>query len=91
MKREEFEAKHGKLPSHAVYIDMDAPGAKGPAVRTTAGWTDDQIRGKSLDYFDAQIASNAKAIEGLRKSLRDLETRDGDLRLIRQRRLALGD
>lgn len=56
----------------------------------TAGWTDDQIRAKSIKELDAMIESGEKALDSLRKTLRAEEDRINDLRRVRQRKTDIG-
>ena len=91
MKREEFEAKHGRLPPHAVYIDLDDPRNQVPPEPVTAGWTDTQIRGKSLAEIQAQIDTGEKGLASLKETIRAEEKRVDDLRLIKARKLQIGD
>ena len=87
MKREIFEEKYGKLGSNAVYIDLDEQ--KTPPEPVTAGWTDTQIRNKSLEEIDSMIASGDAGILNLTQTLDNEIKRIDDLRRIRKRKLEL--
>jgi hypothetical protein len=56
----------------------------------TGGWTDDQIRAKSMQEIDAMIESGMKGVESLRATVRAEEARIDDLRRVKGRKLALG-
>lgn len=87
MKRELFEAKHGKLGSNVVYIDLDEQQV--PPEPETAGWTDTQIRNKSLEELDAMISSGDLGVENLKQTLDTEIERVEDLRRIRKRKLEI--
>lgn len=72
--------------ANVTFIDM----GRGEGVRKTAGWTDEQIRAKSVADIDQMISQNEKAAQGLRRALEDQENRLAGLRMVRQRRLDLG-
>ena len=56
----------------------------------TAGWTDDQIRAKSMTELDAMIDSGLKGIKSLEATLNAERNRVDDLRRVKGRKLALG-
>ena len=69
-------------------IDMDANPDK--YERKTAGWTDEQIKNKTVAEFDAMINSAQLAIENLEDTVREQKERAMDLQRIRGRRVELG-
>lgn len=69
-------------------IDMDANPDK--YERKTAGWTDEQIKNKTVAEFDAMINSAQLAIDSLEATVRDQKERVVDLQRIRGRRTELG-
>jgi len=87
MKQEEFEKLHGKLGENTVYIDLDEQQA--PPEPTTCGWTDDQIRNKSLKEFDAMISSGELGIASLQQTIDTEVKRIDDLRRVRNRKTDL--
>lgn len=89
MKKEEFEAKHGKLGDNVTYIDLDDPANQVPPEPTTAGWTDSQIRAKPLEEIDAMISSGEIGIQNLQETLDNEVKRVRDLRRVRDRKLEL--
>lgn len=91
MKKEEFEAKHGRLPAHATYIDLDEQRRNTPPEVITGGWTDSQIRGKSEQEILAMVEGCERLIETLRQNVRSEEDRLYDLRAIQRRKQQLGD
>lgn len=91
MNKTMFEERHGKLPSNVVYLDLDDPRNQVPPEVVTAGWTDTQIRSKHLVEINQMIASNEKALESLRETIKGEQKRVDGLQLIRQRKLLLGD
>ncbi len=56
----------------------------------TAGWTDDQIRAKSMQELDAMIVTGEKGLQNLKDTVRKEEARIDDLRRVKGRKLALG-
>lgn len=88
ISREEFEATYGRLPPDAVYIDLDATKT---IERVTAGWSDTQIKGKSVTELDALIKSAGLNIQSLEESVSGERQRLHDLQAIRNRKLELGD
>lgn len=90
MKREEFEAKHGRLASGVVYLDLDDPANQVPREKITCGWSDSQISAKSIEDFDELINQSVLAANSLRDTLAQQNQRITDLRKIRKRKLALG-
>ncbi len=88
MKEEEFRRLYD-VPegAHITYIDLDA---QKETPMNTAGWTDDQIRGKSLQEIDAQITSAEAGLTSLRETVRAEEDRLAGLRLVRDRKVVLG-
>jgi len=90
MEREEFESKYGKLPSNATYIDLDAQPKPIPEVMT-AGWSDTQIRGKTVQELDGMINSAQLGIKNLEETLGGERQRLDDLMRIRNRKIEIGD
>lgn len=74
------------LKADGVYLDIPK---KQPEI-LTAGWTDEQIRAKSIQEIDAMISSGEKGIESLKATVRAEEARIDDMRRVRGRKLALG-
>ena len=89
MKRQDFEERYGKLASNVTYIDLDDPENQIPPEPVTAGMTDTQIIVKPVEWFDAQIASSDKQADDLRGTIRGEESRAGELRTLRRRRITL--
>ena len=87
MKKEDFEAVHGKLGDNVSYIDLDEQ--QSPPEPMTCGWTDSQIRNKSLEEFDAMISSGDLGIASLKQTLDTEVQRIEDLRRVRNRKLDL--
>lgn len=87
MKKEEFEKLHGKLSDDVAYIDLDEQQA--PPEPTTCGWTDTQIRNKSLKEFDSMISSGELGIASLQQTLDNEVKRIDDLRRVRNRKTDL--
>lgn len=87
MKKEEFEKLNGKLGGDVLYIDLDEQ--QTPPEPTTCGWTDTQIRNKSLEEFDAMISSGEMGIASLRQTLDNEVQRISDLRRVRNRKTDL--
>lgn len=87
MKKADFEKAHGKLPSDAVYIDLDEQQA--PAEPMTEGLTDSQISRKTLEQWDSEINSAMLGLGKLRETVSSEEARVVKLRNIRNRRLQL--
>jgi hypothetical protein len=87
MKREDFEAVHGKLSSNVTYLDLDEQQV--PPEPTTCGWTDTQIRNKSLEELDAMISSGELGLASLHQTLDNEVKRIEDLRRVRNRKLDL--
>lgn len=82
------EKKALGIPVKAEGVFLHIP-KKQPEI-LTAGWTDDQIRAKSIQELDAMIASGEKGIENLRSTLNAEMARVDDLRRVKGRKLALG-
>ena len=76
------------IPVKAEGVFLHIP-KKEPEI-LTAGWTDDQIRAKSMQELDAMIASGEKGIQSLRDTLTSEQNRVDDLRRVKGRKLALG-
>ena len=87
MKKEEFEKMHGKVSPFTTYIDLDEQ--QKPPEPTTCGWTDTQIRNKSLGEFDAMISSGEMGIASLKETLDKEVQRIEDLRRVRNRKTDL--
>ena len=87
MKKDEFEELHGKLSDNITYIDLDEQQV--PAEPTTCGWTDSQIRNKSLEEFDSMISSGELGLKSLHQTLDNEVKRINDLRRVRNRKLDL--
>ena len=76
------------IPPNAALTVIDM--GEGKVEPKTAGWTDTQIRNKTIAEFDLQINSEELAVEKLRQTVKTQESRISDLRRIRARRLELG-
>jgi hypothetical protein len=87
MKQQEFEKLHGKLGDNITYIDLDEQ--QELPEPTTCGWTDTQIRNKSLEEFDAMISSGDMGIASLKQTLNNEVQRIDDLRRVRNRKTDL--
>jgi hypothetical protein len=59
--------------------------------RLTEGWTDDQIKGKSVSQFEQMINSAELGIEKMQETINQEQARIRSLRRLRQRRLELGE
>jgi len=88
MKKAAFEKVHGKLAPNVVYIDLDDQ-PKAPPEVVTAGWTDTQLRAKSLPELDAMIASGEMALTNLRNIVDTEVERIEGLKKARSRKLLL--
>jgi hypothetical protein len=86
MKKEEFEKLHGRLPPETVYIDLDEQDFQ---ETVTAGYTDTQLRNKSLESFDAEIASGELGLANLEETVAAERQRIAGLRQARARKLVL--
>ena len=74
--------------ANVTLIDLDA--TKTVEVRTH-GWTDEMIRGKSVEEFNALIASRERMVESLQQTIDTERAEIGKLREVRARKLAIGD
>ena len=86
MTDDEKRALNIPLKAEGVFIHIEDE----PPEPKTAGWTDTQIRSKSMSELDAMVGSGEKGLESLRATLKSEEDRIDGLRRIRQRRLDLG-
>lgn len=59
--------------------------------RTTEGWTDEQIKNKSVSDFDQMISSGELGIEKMEETIRQERKRLAGVRNLRKRRLELGE
>lgn len=92
MKQADFERQTGrKVPPEATYIDLDEQNQPKPRERETAGWTDTQIRNRSMQSIDADIASGEAGIDALQAQLDGERQRVMGLRQIKKRKKQLGD
>jgi hypothetical protein len=82
----DFLAALRKNPN-ATFLEL----GNGAVMRKTAGWTDEQIRGKSLKELDSMITQGELATAKLRETLTGEEARIQGLRLVRARKVELGD
>jgi hypothetical protein len=87
MEKRKFEEIHGKIPDNITYIDLDAQ----PKPVMTEGWTDEQIRAKSLDDLNLQVMQAELGVESLRDTLNKEVERIEGLKRVRARKLLLGD
>lgn len=78
-----------RIPPNAALTVIDM--GEGKVEPKTAGWTDTQIRNKTVADFDLQINSEELAVQKLRETVKAQEDRINDLRRIRARRMELGD
>lgn len=85
MKREEFEAKFGKLPSDTVYINLDEQEQE----KITAGWTDDMIRRNSVSKIKEHIRQVECSIENMRGAIESERARLEGLNQVLARKLEL--
>jgi len=88
MKREAFEAIHGRLGGNVMYIDLDEQ--QEPPEPKTAGWTDTQIKAKPMSEIEAMIKTGEMGLESLRETLTKEEDRVSGLRRIRSRKTEVG-
>jgi len=92
MSREERDARKAlniPLGADVTFVDMDSNPDKHE--RKTAGWTDDQVRNKEMSEIDQMIASAQKVVDSLQQTIQEQQGRIADLRLIRNRKLELGN
>ena len=88
MKREEFEAKYGRLPVHATYLDLDDPDVNPQAL--TCGWSDDQIKARPKKAFEQDIAQGQAAITKLEETVEAERQRLVDVQTVYERKLKIG-
>lgn len=69
-----------------TYLDLGA----GIVEMTTEGWTDTQIRGKSIKDLDLMISQHQKVLKTMQDNLRAQQGRIDSLQLIRNRKLVVG-
>lgn len=85
---EEGVRKHLKIAPNAS-VTVLALG-EGEIPVKTAGWSDDQINAKSMVEIETMIRSGELAVENLRQTIAAEEERISGLRLVKQRKIALG-
>jgi hypothetical protein len=70
-------------------IDLDAQ--RQPPEMVTAGWTDTQIRNKSLAEIEDLIRQNELAVESMEKAIAQQRNQINNIKAVRQRKLIIGD
>jgi hypothetical protein len=88
MNKQEFESRYGRLPANAIYLDLDETKT---IERKTKGWTDEQIKNKTLAQFDEMLRTADLAIKNLEDAAEGERQRRQDLLAIRNRRTELGE
>tara|TARA_R110000772_G_scaffold30806_10_gene76515 strand:+ start:3701 stop:3979 length:279 start_codon:yes stop_codon:yes gene_type:complete len=74
--------------SNITFIDLDAQ--RKPPEIMTAGWTDTQIRNKTIDEIDGMIKQNDLAVASLEQTLATQRNMVHNLQQIRQRKITIG-
>lgn len=87
MKKEDFEAIHGKVPPHVLYIDLDE---QNPVEEELHGWTDSMILRKSADELQNMIAQRETGLAVLLDSVDNERNEVSKLKDILERRQQLG-
>lgn len=83
----EIRRKLGIPPSASLQVvDM----GEGVVEPRTEGWTDAQIKDKSLQQLETMISQGMKGVEGLQKALTEQLGRVTSLQKIRDRKLIVG-
>jgi len=90
-KREREIRKQLSIPmgSDVQIIDLDAQ--REPDEMVTAGWTDTQIRNKSLSEIEQLIHQNQLAVESMEKAIAQQQSNIHGLKQVKQRKLIIGD
>lgn len=76
------------MNSDVQIIDLDEQ-QKPPEVMT-AGWSDTQIKGKSVEEIESLIKQNELALDSLEQTVANQRQMINDLRQVRQRKLLIG-
>lgn len=71
---------------NVVHVDL----GRGVVERTTAGWTDEKVRLRPVEYFDKEIGSAERVLTDLKKYVEQQEKFLDDWRALRRRREELG-
>lgn len=77
------------IPMNADLTVVDIP--KHVGVPKVHGWTDQQIAGKSIEYFNDIISQRQKCLDQLQKTIDKERCEIDKLNDIRKRRIQLGD
>lgn len=85
MKQEDWEAIHGKVPPNALYIDLDEQQEP-----ITHGWTDTQIKGKSVGELQNMITQRETGLAVMQESIDNESEEISKLKDILERRQQLG-
>ena len=85
MKKEDWEAIHGKVPPSTLYIDLDEQ-----QETQTHGWTDTQIMGKSVGELQSLIRQRETGLAVLEESVDNERTEISKLTDVLERRKQLG-
>ena len=90
-ERERQIRKELSIPmgSDVQIIDLDAQ--RQPPEMVTAGWTDTQIRNKSLAEIEDLIRQNELAVESMGKAIAQQRNQINNIKAVRQRKLIIGD
>ena len=83
----EMRKMYGIPPNAKVTLIDMGPGKAEP---TTEGWTDDQIRGKSIDDLNSLISQNELALKIQRESIEKQQKVVDGLMRVRQRKIDIG-
>lgn len=76
------------MNSDVQIIDLDEQ-QKPPEVMT-AGWSDTQIKGKSVEEIESLIKQNELALDSLEQTVANQRQTINNLRQVRQRKLLIG-
>jgi len=87
MKKEDWEAIHGKVPPNTLYIDLDE---QNPVETVTHGWTDSQIMGKSEGELQNLITQRETGLAVMQKSIDNEQTEISKLKDVLERKQQLG-
>jgi hypothetical protein len=87
MKKEDWEAIHGKVPPNVLYIDLDE---QNPIETVTHGWTDTQIKGKSEGELQSMITQRETGLAVMVKSVDNERNEVSKLKDILERKQQIG-
>lgn len=87
MKKEDWEAIHGKVPSNVIYLDLDE---QNPVECETHGWSDTQIMGKTVQQLQNIITQRETGLAVMEQSVDNERNEVTKLKEILERRHQLG-